>query len=224
MSDAGFGLIKWVTNDSKLQNFFDSQENSKTKILNKTNITFPEEQFGPTKNNYKKVLGLEWDIQNNEIVYQFELFICLAKSLTPTKRTFVKVCALFYDPLGFISLITTRIKTIFQFLCQNQCSWDENISGENELIWNGFLAELKKQIEVLRMRQFAFAQPKEIILSISLHRFCDSSSQVYCGMVYIRVETTLGIRVSSLCAKTKVDPLKKLSIPCFVVIRMCFVE
>ena len=34
-------------------------------------------------------------------------------------------------------------------------------------------------------------------------------------MVYIRVETTLGTRVSLLCAKTKVTPLKKLSIPRF---------
>ena len=63
------------------------------------------------------------------------------------------------------------------------------------------------------MRRFAFVQPKEIILSISLHSFCDSSSQVYCGMVYIRVETTLGIKVSFLRAKTKVASLKKLFIP-----------
>ena len=51
-----------------------------------------------------------------------------------------------------------------------------------------------------------------IILSISLHGFCDSSSQVYCGMVYIQVET-LGIRVSFLCAKIDITPLKKLAIP-----------
>ena len=171
-----------------------------------------EEQFRPTKNNYKKVLGLEWDIQNDEIVFQFEPFICLAKSLTPTKRNVLKVCASFYDPLGFISPITARIKTIFQVLCKNRCSWDENISSDIESIWNDFLADLK-QIETLRVKRFAFVQPKEIILSISLHGFCDSSSQVYCGMVYIRVETTLCIRVNFLYAKTKVAPLKKLSIP-----------
>ena len=74
------------------------------------------------------------------------------------------------------------------------------------------------------MKWFAFVQPKEVILLISLHGFCDSFSQVYCGMVYIRVETTLGIRVSFLCAKTKVAPLKKLSIPRLKFIRMCFVE
>ena len=59
LSEAGFDLRKWVTNDSKLQKYFYSQENSETKILNKTDIIFSEEQFGSTKSNYKKVLGLE---------------------------------------------------------------------------------------------------------------------------------------------------------------------
>ena len=56
---------------------------------------------------------MEWDIKNDGIVSQFEPFIYLAKSLTPTERNVLKVCASFYDPLDFISLITTRIKTIF---------------------------------------------------------------------------------------------------------------
>ena len=32
---------------------FDSQENSETKLLNESEITFSEEQVGPTKNNFK---------------------------------------------------------------------------------------------------------------------------------------------------------------------------
>ena len=60
-----------TNNDRKLQKLFDSQENSKTKLLKETDITFSEEQFGQTKNYYKKVLGLQWDIQNDEIVFQF---------------------------------------------------------------------------------------------------------------------------------------------------------
>ena len=97
-------------------------------------------------------------------------------------------------------------------MCKNQCLWDKNISSEIELNWNDFLKDLQ-QIEILRVKRFAFVQSKEIILSISLHGFCDSSSQVHCGLVYIRVETTLSIRVSFLCAKTKVAPFKMLSIP-----------
>ena len=54
LSEAGFDLRKWVTNDSKLEKNFGSQENSETKMLNETDITFSEEQIGPTKSNYKK--------------------------------------------------------------------------------------------------------------------------------------------------------------------------
>ena len=37
--------------------------------------------------------------------------------------------------------------------------------------------------------------------------------QIYCTVVYLRIETTFGIRVSLLVSKTKVTPLKKLSMP-----------
>ena len=47
------------TNDGKLQK---KKENIKSKILNETKITFSKKQFRPTKNNYKKVLGLECNI------------------------------------------------------------------------------------------------------------------------------------------------------------------
>ena len=103
---------------------------------------FPKDNLDQPKIITKKY-WLEWDIQNDEIVFQFEPFICLAKSLTPTKRNVLKVCASFYDPLGLISPITARIKTTFQLLCKNQCLWDENISCEIESIWNDFLADLK---------------------------------------------------------------------------------
>ena len=61
-------------------------------MSNETDITFSKEQFGLTKTNYGKVLGLDWHTQNDEIVIQFE------PSLTPSKRNLLKVCASFYDP------------------------------------------------------------------------------------------------------------------------------
>ena len=67
----------------------------------------------------------------------------------------LKVCASFYDRLGFTSPITARIKAIFQLLGKNQCSWDGYISSEIESIWNDFLTDLK-QIEILRVKWFAF--------------------------------------------------------------------
>ena len=46
----------------------------------------------------------------------------------------------------------------------------QNKPSEIVLIWNNFLVGLEK-IEILRVKRLAFAQPKEIVLSVSLHGF-----------------------------------------------------
>ena len=48
---------------------------------------------------------------------------------------------------------------------------------------------------------------------VELHGFSDSSSEVYCAVVFLRLITANGVFVNFLCAKTKVAPLKSLSIP-----------
>ena len=51
------------------------------------------------------------------------------------------------------------------------------------------------------------------ILSWQLHGFGNASKQVYCAVVYLVYVTTGGIHVSLLSSKTRVAPLKGLSIP-----------
>ena len=47
-----------------------------------------------------------------------------------------------------------------------------------------------------------------------LHGFCDASEAAYSGVVYIRaVDEQDNVHVSLVMAKTKVAPLKRLSIP-----------
>ena len=150
--------------------------------------------------------------KNDEFVFQFKSCICLARSLKTTKRNILKVGATLYDPLGLISPITSRVKTIFQLLCKDHCEWDDTVSKEVEEIWFEYLSYLDK-LGMVKVKRFVFIEPEEKILSVTLHGFCDSSSQVYCGVVYLQIETSVGVKISLLCSKTKVAPLKKLSIP-----------
>ena len=48
---------------------------------------------------------------------------------------------------------------------------------------------------------------------VQLHGFCDSSELAYCAVIYIRKQTSSGVNVMLVTSKTKVAPLKKLSIP-----------
>ena len=51
------------------------------------------------------------------------------------------------------------------------------------------------------------------IVSIQLHCFADSRKQAYAGVIYLRIKDNVGIRVSLLAARSKVAPLKALTIP-----------
>ena len=51
------------------------------------------------------------------------------------------------------------------------------------------------------------------IESYSLQGFCDASQSAYAAVVYLRVESESGIFGKFLCSKTRVAPVKKLTIP-----------
>ena len=104
-----------------------------------------------------------------------------------------------------ISPITARIKVIFQLLCKEKNEWDDEVTSEVMSICKEFLVALKKVVSI-RMKRFEFVDITEEILNIELHGFCDSSSEVYCCMVYLRIVTNLGVKVTVLASKTKVAP------------------
>ena len=63
-----------------------------------------------------------------------------------TNRNLLRVLVSIFDPLGMISPVTARIKTIFQFLCKDKRNWDDEIIAEVGLVWARFLQELTADI------------------------------------------------------------------------------
>ena len=152
-----------------------------------------------------------WDLDKDEFVFSFEKILDVAKSLPPSKRNILKIAATFFDPLGFIYPITARVKSIFQLLCKDKRDWDSNVSSDMLSIWKTFLSDIER-FGGLRVKRFAFVEPSENIESITLHGFCDSSETCYAAVLYLQIKTSTGIKVKFVSAKTKVAPLKELSI------------
>ena len=65
----------------------------------------------------------------------------------------------------------------------------------------------------IRVNRFRFVNSNGKIIRIELHVFADSSNTVYCAVVYLKVVTSSIVKVFFLASKTKVTPLKVLSIP-----------
>ena len=65
-----------------------------------------------------KMLGVSWDPGDDTLAFDLSEFSSMAMGLHPTKRNAVSVIGRFYDPLGYLSPVSIRFKTLFQRLCQ----------------------------------------------------------------------------------------------------------
>ena len=106
LSIGGFELRKWNTNCEHLQDF----------INNDTKEAIDE-------NCIKKILGLDWNITSDELVFYFTGIINTASNLPITKRNVLKLSSMFFDPSGLISSIVLQVKILFKEACA--LKWDD---------------------------------------------------------------------------------------------------
>ena len=121
----------------------------------------------------------------------------------------LKIGSSFYDPPGLIALIVIQAKVIFQLICKEKINWDAEIPEPIATLWKKFLSHLK-QIKCVKIPRYIFTGNEQ---RMQVHGFCGASEKAYCCVVYVRVETVNGVRVQLVTAKTKVAPLKKVTIP-----------
>ena len=132
--------------------------------------------------------------------------------MTLTKRNILSVSASIFDPLGMLAPVTAKLKSLFQLLCKDKLDWDDVIPKELEEIWGKIIGDLKLLKEV-RCGRFVRISNFHAGIRVELHGFSDSSKEVYSAVVYLRLIYAGAVKVSFLASKTKVAPLKALTIP-----------
>ena len=97
----GFDLCKWFTNSRQLREKICETENDRPIDVKTT----------------KKILGVNWDLDNDKFVFTFDEIVSFALTLTVTKRNVLKITNVFFDPLGFLCPIVLQAKLIFNKTC-----------------------------------------------------------------------------------------------------------
>lgn len=194
LNSAKFNLRKWNSNSQEL--LYD--QNSKS--------NYTPEHF-ICKNENSKTLGLLWNNQRDSLGYKVEN---VQTSNPVTKRTILSTISKIFDPLGLVGPITIRVKVLLQKLWQMKTDWDECVPKDVFLAWKEFESELV----ILNM----ISLPRQVITPnyhiIQLHGFCDASIQAYGACIYVRTVCPNGnTAVNLLTAKTRVAPLKVISLP-----------
>ncbi|XP_055632434.1 uncharacterized protein LOC129772927 [Toxorhynchites rutilus septentrionalis] len=127
-----------------------------------------------------------------------------------TRRRILAAIAKLFDPLGIISPVVVTAKIIMQELALLQTGWDAPVPPQLEQKWINFHSRLFKLAD-FSIPRFCFIPD---YVDVQLHCFADASDLAYGACMYIRSINRQGnVRVELLSSKSRVAPLKRLTIP-----------
>ncbi|XP_073841380.1 uncharacterized protein [Musca autumnalis] len=152
-----------------------------------------------------KALGLVWDPKADTLIFTF---MPTQESCVVTKRTVLSCIARLYDPLGLIGPVISRAKVIMQTLWKHNLQWDESLPQSLHTAWSQFVSQFTN------LHKFIFPRFVSVPNStIQIHAFCDASLSAYGACVYARSECNGKVTAHLLCSKSRVAPLKVMTVP-----------
>lgn len=155
----------------------------------------------------KSVLGLRW-------IPSFDTFVYTVDPIDTdqlwTKRKILSEVGKLYDPSGFITPVLIKAKILIQSLWTSGLEWDDPITEAIQNEWHEFIDDVRNLVELKIPRWLGMKANWQT----DLHGFSDASERAYAAVVYARTVRSDGvITIQLIQSKTKVAPLKRLSVP-----------
>ncbi|XP_024892483.1 uncharacterized protein LOC112467847 [Temnothorax curvispinosus] len=189
----GFPLKKWAANDAALLKGIQPEDR------------LQDAQRPWHVQDSQSLLGVLWNPSRDDFSFSIK-----AKEMTQvTKRTVLSLTVQLFDPLGWLAPVVIRAKLFIQTAWMQGLDWDTPMLAEDADRWRDFHKELPVLENVRIPRWMKHGPPGSLL---ELHGFADASKRAYAAVLYLRAETENGIVTTLVCAKTKVAPLKKISL------------
>ncbi|XP_053395705.1 uncharacterized protein LOC128555912 [Mercenaria mercenaria] len=187
-ADASMNLREWITNSEVVNEFIPKEDRAFT--------------------NSVKVLGHCWNVKEDTINLSKPKVVLDQQEWT--KRSVLKCVASVFDPLGLLSPVLLRGKVLLQSLWQKNHDWDEEISTEDQMKMSEIVSDINKIN--------TFHIPRKVCefhgtVTYSLLCFCDASEKAYSTVIYLHTHQAQTSIVNMVFSKTRLAPVKKLTIP-----------
>ncbi|XP_062703957.1 uncharacterized protein LOC134286361 [Aedes albopictus] len=193
LGEAGFTLRKWSSNSPEVLGSLSDT------IITSMPIQFPDER------NTVKALGIHW--LPTEDVFTFK--VTMPTDGPNTKHQLLSDSAKLFDPFGWFAPAIVRVKILYQKCWLYDLNWHDKLPPTIEEAW----IEVKENLHLLeevKLPRWAANHNGRI----ELHGFSDASEEAYAAVVYLRsVDSNGEVHVTLLAAKTKVAPVRQISIP-----------
>lgn len=209
MSSASMKLCKWYTNSWELRDDWKQRNDDEIVEIKGTNPL--------------KVLGLTWNRESDEFMFETNELIDFLQNKRDTKRGVLQATAHIFDPVGFLSPFTIRVKCLFQEIWERGISWDEDLPFDIMQTWHQWCSEIPYLKSIAIPRRYDDGNDLETkcdemgankTVEREIHVFTDASEKAYCAAAYLRcVKENRECTTSLITSKMKVAPLKKMTIP-----------
>ncbi|XP_055633808.1 uncharacterized protein LOC129774135 [Toxorhynchites rutilus septentrionalis] len=198
-SRGGFHLRKWLSNSKDVLRRVGERnpDSEKCLLLDKASST-------------ERVLGMYWRPEQDVFTYTYSVGL---EETHPTKRQILRAVMSLFDPLGLLSHFLVFGKIIIQQIWRAKTGWDEPIPKELCERWTQWTAEFKYLDQISIPRCYFPQRSVKDISSLQLLIFVDAGEDAYACVAYLRAEFSEKIQCAIIGGKTKVAPLKTLSIP-----------
>ena len=196
-AEGGFNIEKFVSNNRDVLNSISEEKRAKSyQQINLTSAELPAD----------RTLGMIWNVEEDCFEFNVQL-----QDKPITRRGILSVRSTIFDPLGFVSPFILPAKHIGQEAIRHGLEYDDKLPEELQQRW----CEWKEEAPALskfKIKRWQSA-PGEVAAR-ELHHFCDASNVGFGTVSYLREKQQDGqINVSLLYAKSRVTPLKKITIP-----------
>ena len=158
---------------------------------------------------YTKTLDIEWNPSSD----QFHLTVSkLPISDHITKQLLVSDITKTFDVLGWFAPSIIKAKILLQRCWEQKLNWDDPVPSAIHDAWCNWRSELHLLTEKCVPR--CYFDTSSQIIPFELHGFCDASEYAYAAVVYLWMTDLHGnVEVTLVTSKTKVAPMKRLTIP-----------
>ena len=193
----GWSLVKFASNCPEVMQAIPVESRLPSLVLD-----LDSNDFGKASS-----LGLKW--HTKEDVFYCKVSERLLKmDKVITKRSILSKVSQIFDVFGFLAAYTVRAKISCN--CCGRKRWT-SLKNSRMMKYIEWVNELSI-LESIKVPRCPFRM-YEKVKNIQIYGFCDSSLDAYAAVVYVRVVfLSNGVQVTYLIAKTRVAPLKRLTI------------
>ena len=129
-AEANMNLRKWRNNNRDFNEFIEEKHKNIEKSSEDT--SHASLMLNPDEESENKVLGIPWNTKHDEFVISFR--IQKSAEDVVTKTELLKRIASIFDPIEILSPAVVLLKILFQRMCKEGSSWDDDINDECKIV------------------------------------------------------------------------------------------